>query len=73
MSVNPAQHAYTIAAMSVHQVLAYALVISVVGNVVLVMLFARLFMSALTDNTRALQSFSDVAHRGGCPMYRGKT
>ena len=73
LSVNPAQHADKIAAMSVHQVLAYALVISVVGNVVLVMLFARLFMSALTDNTRALQSFSDVAHRGGCPMYKGQS
>ena len=70
LSVNPGQHADTIAQMDAAQVLSYALVISVLGNVVLVMVFARLLISALSDNTRAFERFNDLTQRGTCPLGR---
>lgn len=70
LRISPERHAETIAAMDVTQVLSYALVVSVIGNVALVLLFARLIMGALSDNTRAFQSFSDAIRTGICPMGR---
>ena len=70
LRISPEQHAETIAAMDVTQVLSYALVISVIGNVALVLLFARLIMGALSENTRAFQDFSNAIRGGVCPMGR---
>ena len=70
LRMNPERHAETIAAMDVTQVLSYALVISVIGNVALVLLFARIIMGALSENTRAFQDFSNAIRGGVCPMGR---
>jgi hypothetical protein len=66
--VDAERHAMTLASMDVPQLLSYALVISVLGNVVLVLLFARVILVALQDNTRALQDFTTALKNGHCPM-----
>jgi hypothetical protein len=69
VAITPERHATIISEMSVSQLLAYALVISVIGNVVLVILFARLIMTALSANTKAFEHFSASLRSRRCPIH----